>query len=78
MKQSPAAIRMLFNWLVIGQVVPSNPAAAVRGPKYSIKKGKTPVLSAKDTRTLLNSIDTSDIIGLRDRALIALMVGSQY
>jgi len=75
-KQALAAIRMLFNWLVIGQVVPSNPAAAVRGPKYSIKKGKTPVLSAGDARLLLNSIDTSSIIGLRDRALIALMVYS--
>ena len=32
-KQSLAAIRMLFNWLVIGQVVPSNPATAVRSPK---------------------------------------------
>ncbi len=75
-KQNLAAIRMLFNWLVIGQVVPSNPATSVRGPKYSIKKGKTPVLSAQDTRLLLNSIDTSDIIGLRDRALIAMMVYS--
>lgn len=75
-KQNLAAIRMLFNWLVIGQVVPSNPAAAVRGPKYSIKKGKTPVLSAADARLLLNSIDTSELVGLRDRALIALMVYS--
>jgi site-specific recombinase XerD len=75
-KQSLAAIRMLFNWLVIGQVVPSNPAAAVSGPTYSIKKGKTMVLSAADTRTLLNSIDTSHVVGLRDRALIALMVYS--
>ena len=32
-KQQLAAVRMLFDWLVIGQVVPTNPAAAVRGPK---------------------------------------------
>jgi integrase/recombinase XerD len=75
-KQSLAAIRMLFNWLVIGQVVPTNPAAAVSGPSYTTKKGKTPVLSAEDTRRLLNSIDTTDLLGLRDRALIALMVYS--
>jgi integrase/recombinase XerD len=37
---------MLFDWLVTEQVVPFNPAASVRGPRYSIKKGKTPVLSA--------------------------------
>jgi len=67
-KQHLAAIRMLFDWLVTGQVVPFNPAASVRGPRYSIKKGKTPVLSAQETRKLLDSIDTSHVVGLRDRA----------
>ena len=75
-KQALAAIRMLFDWLVVGQVLPFNPASSVRGPKYSIKKGKTPVLSKEDARILLNSIDTSHVVGLRDRALIALMVFS--
>jgi site-specific recombinase XerD len=75
-KQHLAAIRMLFDWLVTGQIVPFNPAASVRGPRYSIRKGKTPVLSAQDTRKLLDSIDTSHVIGLRDRALIGTMVYS--
>src|ERR1041385_8857629 len=75
-KQHLAAIRMLFDWLVTGQVVPFNPAASVRGPRYSIKKGKTPVLSAQETRKLLDSIDTSHVVGLRDRALIGTMVYS--
>ena len=65
---------MLFDWLVVGQVVPFNPATSVRGPKYVVKKGKTPVLSADEARQLLDAIDTSSIVGLRDRALIALMV----
>ena len=43
-KQQLAAIRMLFDWLVTGQIVPTNPAAAVRGPKHVVKTGKTPVL----------------------------------
>jgi site-specific recombinase XerD len=43
-KQQLAAIRTLFNWLVTGQVFPTNPAAAVRGPKHVVKTGKTPVL----------------------------------
>ena len=68
-----AGIRMLFDWLVIGQVMPMNPASAVRGPKHSVKKGKTPVLTADEARELLDAIDTSTIVGLRDRALIALM-----
>ena len=73
-KQHLAAIRMLFDWLVVGQVIPTNPASSVRGPKYSTKKGKTPVLTADEARTLLDSIDVSTIDGLRDRALIGLMV----
>lgn len=75
-KQELAAIRMLFDWLVTGQAVHTNPASAVRGPKYSIKKGKTPVLSGEDARKLLDSIDTSHVVGLRDRALIGLMIYS--
>lgn len=71
-----AAVRMLFDWLVVGQVVPTNPASAVRGPKYSVKKGKTPVLSADEARTLIESIPTDSLVGLRDRALIALMTYS--
>lgn len=72
-KQHLAAIRMLFDWLIVGGMLRMNPASAVRGPKHSVKKGKTPVLSAEETRTLLDSIDTSTLIGLRDRALIALL-----
>jgi site-specific recombinase XerD len=72
-KQHLAAIRMIFDWLVIGQLIPLNPAHAVRGPRHSVKKGKTSVLSADEMGALLASIDTSALIGLRDRALIALM-----
>jgi integrase len=72
-KQHLAALRVLFDWLVIGHVVEVNPAHAVRGPKHVVKKGKTPVLTADEARTLLDSIDTSNVMGLRDRALIGLM-----
>jgi site-specific recombinase XerD len=75
-KQHLAAVRMMFDWLVTGQVVPVNPAASVRGPKYVVKRGKTPVLKAEQARQLLDSIDTSTITGLRDRALIGVMVYS--
>lgn len=69
-----AAIRMLFNWLVVSQVIPTNPAHAVRGPKHVVKKGKTPVLSAEEARELIDSIDTESLVGLRDRAMVGLMV----
>jgi site-specific recombinase XerD len=75
-KQRLAAIRHLFDWLVTGQIVPHNPAASVRGPSHTAKKGKTPVLDATEARQLLDSIDVTTPIGLRDRALIALMVFS--
>ncbi len=72
-KQHLAAIRMLFDWLVTGHIMETNPAHAVRGPKHSVRKGKTSVLSADEMRELLAAIDTTSLLGLRDRALIALM-----
>jgi integrase/recombinase XerD len=73
-KQHLATLRMLFDNLVIGQVIPNHSAASVRRPKYSTKKGKTPVLTADETRQFFDAIDTSHLIGLRDRALIGMMV----
>jgi len=52
-KQHLAAIRMLLDWLVTGQVIPHNPASAVRGPRHVVRRGKTPVLSVEETRQLL-------------------------
>ncbi len=75
-KQQLAAIKRLFDWLVTGQIVPTNPAASVRGPSHVVRQGKTPVLDPAEARTLLDSIDATTAIGLRDRALIALMVFS--
>jgi integrase/recombinase XerD len=75
-KQHLAAIRMLFDWLVVGQVMRMNPAASVRGPRHVVKKGKTVVLSVEQAKELLASIDTTTLIGLRDRALIAAMIYS--
>lgn len=73
-KQHLAAIRMLFDWLVVGQVIDMNPAHAVRGPKHVVTKGRTPVLNREEARALLTSIDTSTLTGLRDRALIGIMI----
>jgi integrase/recombinase XerC len=75
-KQRLAAIRHLFDWLVTGQVVPVNPAGSVRGPRHVVTCGQTPVLDPSEARALLDSIDTTSVMGLRDRALIGLMVYS--
>ena len=73
-KAAPGGAAHAVYWLVVGQVMPTNPAGSVRGPRHSVKKGKTPVLTAEEARTLLDAIDTSTVVGLRDRALIGLMV----
>lgn len=76
MKVRLAAIRMLFDYLVTGHVVNTNPAASVKGPRHVVRKGKTPVLDTDQARELIDSIDLSTIAGLRGRALIGVMVYS--
>lgn len=73
-KRCLAALRRLFDWLVTGQVLATNPAASVRGPKYSQREGKTPILTGEEARALLDGIDAGTLAGLRDRALIATML----
>jgi integrase len=75
-KQRLAALRGLFDWLARHGVLETNPAAPVRGPAYSIKRGKTPILAAAEAKRLIESIETGSLVGLRDRALIAVMVYS--
>ena len=75
-RQHLAAIRMLGDWLVVSQVLPVNPAAAVRGPKHVVTKGATPVLSPAEARRLLAAIDTGTLAGRRDRALVSVMLYS--
>ena len=75
-KQHLAAIRHLFDYWVVGQVVPSNPASSVRGPTHVVRTGKTPVLQPEEARGLLASIDSADLACRRDRALLAVMVYS--
>lgn len=73
-KQHLAAIRMLGSFLVVRQVLPRNPALDVRGPKHVVTTGKTPVFEGLDARALFESIDTGTVSGLRDRALLGVMV----
>ncbi len=73
-KQHLAAIRMLFDYLVTGGILPFNPSSSVRGPKHVVIKGKTPVLQPSDARHLLDSIELNQIGDYRDRALIAFML----
>jgi site-specific recombinase XerD len=87
-KQHLAALRMLFDWLVVGHVLDVNPAHAVRGPKYGVKKGETSVPDRDEALALLDRIhivnkvrqddgttnEEPNLVGLRDRALISVMI----
>jgi integrase/recombinase XerC len=64
-KQHLGALRGLFNWLVIKQAVPDNPALFVKGPKFSRQVGITPILEPDQMRTLLDSIPLTRDVGLR-------------
>ncbi len=75
-KQRLAGLKMLFRSLIRQRVLDENPAHVVKGPSHSVSRGKTPVLDGAETSHLLNSIDTSILIGLRDRAMIATMAYS--
>jgi integrase/recombinase XerC len=75
-KQRLAAIKHLSDWLVTGQVMRMKPASSVRGPSHSAKRCKTPVLDPSEARALLDSTDVTKPMGLRDRALIGLIVYS--
>jgi len=73
-KQHLAAVRMLFDWLVVGQVVPHNPAAAVRGPKHVVTRGRTLMPSREEAKALIAAIPTGTVVGLRDRALVGVLL----
>ena len=75
-KQHLAALRHLFDYLVVGQVVPFNPATAVRGPKHSVREGKTPILSADEAHRLFATFDPTRLSHVRDRALLGVMIYS--
>jgi integrase/recombinase XerD len=69
-----AALRKFFDKLVERHAIALNPAAAVRGPRLSVQEGKTPAFSVEQARSLLKSINTKTVVGLRDRAVIATLV----
>lgn len=69
-----SALRHFFDVCVTRHAIVLNPAASVRGKKYTVVEGKTPEISVKQARRLLESIDTSTVVGLRDRAIIASMI----
>jgi integrase/recombinase XerD len=73
-KQHLSALRCFFDRLVLRHAVGLNPAASVRGERYSLTEGKTPEITVDQERALLASIGVDDIVGLRDRAIVAILI----
>ena len=71
--QALAALRHFFDTLVTRHAAPLNPFQSVRGRKHDTSDGKTPGLSIPQARDLLGSINTSHVVGLRDRALLGTL-----
>src|SRR5579862_2528075 len=72
--QHLSALRHFFDGLVTRHAIALNPALSVRGERYSVMEGKTPEIPKPDARKLLASMDTSHVVGLRDRAILAVLV----
>jgi integrase/recombinase XerD len=69
-----AALRRFFDRLVNRHACVINPAATVKAERYAVVEGKTPEISVEQARSLLKSIDVSNPVGLRDRAILAVLV----
>ena len=73
-KQILAGLRHFFDGMVTRHAIALNPALSVRTERYTVVEGKTPEISVKQARLLLQSIDTSDVIGLRDKSIISILI----
>lgn len=73
-KQHLAAIRKMFDYLTTSSVLKANPSRSVKGPSHKVDEGTTPAFDVKQARKLLDSIDVTTLIGLRDRAIIATLI----
>lgn len=75
-KRHLAAIRKLFDWLVVGHIIEVSPAGSVKGPAHVVTRGLTPEMSPEEVKRLLTAIPKGTLIGLRDRALLGVLLYS--
>ena len=69
-----AALSSLLEHLVDEQLIPTNPARGVRRPRLESHEGRTPALSLEQAQALLEAPDANTLKGLRDRAILAVML----
>ena len=66
-----SALSSLFDYLCDKNAVTHNPVNGVARPKADSNQGKTPAISDKQARTLLDAPPLDTLKGLRDRAILA-------
>jgi site-specific recombinase XerD len=67
---------MFYALLVERHLVILNPTLGVRLERESFEEGKTAMLQPKEVKSLLQSIDTGPLVGIRDYAIIATLIGT--
>jgi integrase/recombinase XerD len=73
-KQILAGLRHFFDGMVTRHAIALNPALSVRGERYQVLEGKTPEITIKQARKLLSSINTDNVVGLRDKAILSILI----
>lgn len=71
-----AALNHFFDFQVQRHAVVLNPVSSVRNERYQVAEGKTPEITIKQARRLFGAIEGSTVVGLRDRAAIAVLAYS--
>lgn len=73
-KQHHSALRRFFSLLVERHLCIINPALVARTERMEITEGKTPKITESQSRQLLSAISSCTHIGLRDRAIIGILM----
>jgi integrase/recombinase XerD len=68
-----SALRSFFDWMQIEGYLLENPCDKVEMPKLGVYLPS--VLSVQEVEDVINSIDRSDWIGLRDKAILEVLYG---
>ena len=71
--QALTALRHFTDLLVTRHVIEVNPFLSVRRQRFTVVEGRTPEITVSQIQHLLQSIDTSTVRGLRDRAVIGTL-----
>jgi hypothetical protein len=58
----------MFPWLTEKDILAINRAREVKTQKFSRTKGKTPAFSTEEVLKVITSVDTSRVVGHRDKA----------